>query len=217
MNLLPLHVKFNVWIIVVVLSISVLCISPCLLAQAATDHEGRGEPAPTFDIKTFTVEGNTLLTAEKIEDILNPYRGKKKTADDVEKARDSLEKFYHELGYPAVLVNLPEQTVEGGNIRLQVIESTIGNVRVTGNRYYTREKILRDLPSLSPGKILYLPDAQSELTRVNRGQDLKVTPLLAPGKELGTTDVELKVEDKLPLHGNLELNNMSTYDKPISA
>jgi hemolysin activation/secretion protein len=38
-----------------------------------------------------------------------------------------------------------------------------------------------------------------------------VAPVLIPGKELGTIDVELKVKDKLPLHGNLELNNRNTH------
>jgi len=109
-----------------------------------------------------------------------------------------------------VLVNLPQQTVQGGLIRLEVIESKIGDVRVTGNRYHTREKILHDLPSFTPGKILYVPDVQKDLAWVNRSADLKASPVLAPGAELGTTDVEIKVEDKLPFHGNIELNNGGT-------
>ncbi len=55
-----------------------------------------------------------------------------------------------------------------------------------------------------------MPDVQKDLERLNRGQDLKASPVLSPGKELGLTDVDVKVEDKLPLHGNLELNNNST-------
>jgi hemolysin activation/secretion protein len=35
---------------------------------------------------------------------------------------------------------------------------------------------------------------------------------MAAGKELGTVDVELKAEDKLPFHGSLEVNNRSTHD-----
>ena len=168
------------------------------------------EESPTFNIQTFVVDGNTLLTEKAVQDILQPYMGPSKTAADVEKARDALEKLYHDQGYPAVLVNLPEQTVEEDTIHFQVIESKIGNVRVSGNRYYTREKILRDLPSLSSGKILYVPDVQKDLEWINRGQDLKASPVLSPGKELGLTDVDVKVEDKLPLHGNLELNNYNT-------
>ena len=167
------------------------------------------EPA-TFSIRAFIVEGNTLLSPKAIKDALMPFRGPGKTPEDVEKARSVLEKLYHDAGYPAVLVNIPEQTTEGGKIRLQVVESTIGSVKVTGNRWFTGESILRDLPSLAPGKILYVPDVQRDLALVNRGEDLKVSPLLSPGKEMGTTDVELKVEDILPLHGSMEISNQNT-------
>jgi hemolysin activation/secretion protein len=130
----------------------------------------------------------------------------------VEKARDELEKLYHDAGYPAVMVNIPEQTLKDGVVRLQVIESRIGQVKITGNRYFTREKLMKDLPSLTPGRMLYLPDVQKEIGRLNMRQDIKVDPVMSLGKELGTIDVELKVEDSLPLHGYLELNNRSYHD-----
>ncbi|MGD0230325.1 MAG: ShlB/FhaC/HecB family hemolysin secretion/activation protein [Syntrophorhabdales bacterium] len=182
----------------------------CLLLPADPTHAA--EEAVTFEVLSFTVEGNTIMPGKKILDLLQQYKGPGKTAGDVEKARDALEKMYHDAGYPAVLVNLPEQTVKGGRIILQVIESKIGNVRVSGNRWFTQEKILRDLPSLAPGKVLYVPAVQEDLMYVNRGQDLKVSPGLSPGTELGLTDVDLKVEDQLPLHGNLELNNRATQN-----
>lgn len=170
------------------------------------------EESPTFEIRSFIVEGNSLFPDKKINDILQPYKGPNRTAQGVETARNALEKAYHDAGYPAVFVNIPEQTVQDGTVRLQVIESKIGKVRVTGNEWYTRSKILRDLPSLAPGKVLYVPLVQKDLERINSGQDFKASPVLSPGTEPGFTDVEIKVEDKLPLHGNLELNNRSTHD-----
>ncbi|MFO7738008.1 MAG: ShlB/FhaC/HecB family hemolysin secretion/activation protein, partial [Desulfatiglandaceae bacterium] len=143
---------------------------------------------------------------------LEPFVGPAKTAEDVEDARSALESFYHKQGYVTVLVNIPEQTVESGTVRLEIIESKIRRVRITGNRYFTMEKIQKALPSFKEGEILHLPVLQEELAAVNRNPDIKVAPLLTPGKELGTIDVELKVKDKLPLHGSLELNNRSSHD-----
>jgi hemolysin activation/secretion protein len=165
-----------------------------------------------FEITDFEATGNTLFPADKLQEVTAPFTGRGKTAADVEKARDALEKFYHEAGYPAVMVNIPEQTLQEGVVRLQVIESRIGRVKITGNRYFTMEKVMRDLPSFTPGSILYLPQVQKEIGRLNRSQDIKVEPVMTPGKELGTIDVELKVEDRLPLHGYLELNNRASYD-----
>ncbi len=188
----------------------------CLLVSLwVTDRTGYAqgpEQAVTFPIEAYTVEGNTILPEEKIRETLGPFTGNDKTADDVEAARDSLEKMYHLEGYISVLVNIPLQRVEEGTVRLEVIEGRIGKVRVTGNRYFTMESIQRDLPGLGSGEILYLPQVQQELNDLNRNPDLKVAPVLMPGRETGTVDVELKVQDKLPLHASVELNNRSVHD-----
>ena len=180
----------------------------CLFMSYAAGDEG----AAVFDIRAFEVSGNSIFPADKVENTMKPFTGSGKIAADVEKARDALEKFYHDSGYPAVLVNIPEQTIKDGIVKLQVIESRIGRVKISGNRYFTTEKIMRDLPSLRPGEILYLPKVQEEIGNLNKNQDLKVEPVMAPGKEPGTVDVELKVTDRLPLHGFLELNNRASPD-----
>ncbi len=179
------------------------------------------EPQMRFEIQGFMVEGNTLLPDRPIDDDpgsplkdaptiqteLENFIGPNKTVEDIEQARTSLENTYHKLGYPTVLVNIPEQTLEDGLVRLEVIESTIRRVRITGNQYYTMENILADLPSVREGKVLNLPHLQEELITVNSNQGLRVEPSLAPGKDFGTVDVELKVKDDMPFHGSLEVNN----------
>lgn len=165
-----------------------------------------------FEIRAFEFAGNSIFSAETLQETVKPFTGSGKTAADVEKARDALEKRYHHSGYPAVVVNIPEQTVTSGVVKLHIIESRIGRVRITGNRYYTLEKILRDIPSLNPGQFLYLPSVQQEVGRLNRNQDIKVAPFMSQGKEPGTIDVDLKVEDSLPFHGSLELNNRANHE-----
>jgi len=180
-------------------------------AAAAPVPAAEEEPA-TFRITYIMVEGNTLFTSEKLQEVLAPLTGHGKTAEDVEKAREVLEKFHHDQGYPTVIVNIPEQSVEDGVIRLQVIEQRIGSVSVTGNRHFSTAMILEKVPSLQPGKIPHVPTLQDEFTRAGRNPDLKLSPSMVPSKDVGLVDVELKVEDTLPLHGSLELNNRSSHD-----
>jgi hemolysin activation/secretion protein len=147
-----------------------------------------------------------------LADILEEFEGNGKSIKDVEAARTKLEKIYHDLGYPTVLVNVPDQTLENGVVVLEVIEGKVRRIRVTGNRYFTMADIIKDLPTLKPGVIIYLPRLQEELMVVNTHPDMKVEPVLMPGKDFGTVDVELKVEDKMPLHGSMELNNRGSND-----
>jgi hemolysin activation/secretion protein len=166
----------------------------------------------TFDIYGFTVEGNTILTEGNMLDVLKSFTGRNKSGSDVEKARVALEECYHKRGYPAVQVGVPEQTVEDGLVRLRVIENKIMKVHVKGNKYFTRESILKRFPSLLPGNDIYLPRLIQEFGLANRNQDMKISPVMKPGKEPGTIDIELTIKDKLPLHGGLEVNNRSSHN-----
>lgn len=165
----------------------------------------------TFQIRDFVIQGNTILSEMDIDLLLSDFKGDDKTGSDVEKARSALENLYHNRGYPTVLVNIPEQTVEEGEVILQVIESRIRRVKISGNRFVTRKKILNRLSALQPGEVVYFPKLKEELALVNSRRDLQVTPVIIPGKELGAIDVELRVKDRLPLHGSFELNNRSTH------
>jgi len=184
----------------------VCAVFPAAGAAYAAENEA------AFEIRVYEISGNSLFTADTLREIVRPFTGAGKTAADVEKARDALEKFYHQSGYPAALVNIPEQNVADGIVYLRVLESRVGRVRISGNRYFTTEKMLRDLQSFNPDKMLYLPNVQQELGRINRHPDIKVEPLMTPGREPGTVDIEIKVQDKLPLHGFLELNNRGSHE-----
>jgi len=166
----------------------------------------------SFKIKGFIIAGTSLFPQDELQRQVKSFTGRGKTAADVEGARDALERFFHEQGYPAMLVNIPAQSSSNRIFRLDVIENRIGNVLISGNRWFSTEKILRDIPSILPGKALQLKDLQRETSLANRNPDFKAIPDMLPGKAPETIDISLKVQDKLPLHGSLELNNRASHD-----
>jgi hemolysin activation/secretion protein len=97
--------------------------------------------------------------------------------------------------------------VASGIVRLKVAEGSVEKVRVICSRYYDLGRILAKVPELAQNNVPYFPSVQKQMADANRASDLRVTPVLRPGKTPGTVDVDLKVDDKLPLHGSLELNN----------
>lgn len=165
-----------------------------------------------FDIFEFQVDGNTKLSAEKIEAAVYPQMGEKKTIADVEKARESLEKAYHEAGYLTVLVDIPEQDIDKKVVRLHVTEGKVGRLRVKDSDYYSLGRIKALSPSVKEGEIPHFPTVQKDIARLNRTADKRVTPVMKAGKVFGTVDVELKVEDALPVHASLELNDRYSQD-----
>ena len=164
------------------------------------------------DILEFQVEGNTKLTKMQVEAAVYPQMGEKKTISDVEKARESLEKAYHEAGYLTVLVDIPEQDVDKKIVKLNVTEGKVGTLRVRDSKYYTLGRIKELSPSVAEGEVPHFPTVQKDIARLNRTSDKRVTPVMRAGKAFGTVDVDLKVEDNLPLHASLELNDRYTQD-----
>jgi len=164
-----------------------------------------------FDILEIRVKGNTLLSKKVLEKSVYSFLGYKKTLDDVEQARSTLEKSYKSAGYPAVVVSIPEQKINNGIVKIQVVEGKISRVRISGSQYHSLTNIKQKVPALSRGNVLYLPDVQQQLNNLNQSSpDRKITPVLRPGRSPGTVEVELKVQDTLPMHGEVEINNRNS-------
>jgi hemolysin activation/secretion protein len=184
-------------------------------AQSSTPPPNETE-TPGFPILEFVVEGSTLLSRDKINEVLNKYKGQGKTIKDIERARVELEKAYQQLGYPTVLVVVPEQTVEQGTVRMDVIEGRLSKIEVTQNRYFSKWNIRLKLPSVRIGTLLYEPDFVKQLDAVNANPDLKIAPVLKPGSEQGSVELELRAKDRLPFHAKITADNKGPFTTPAN-
>jgi hemolysin activation/secretion protein len=166
----------------------------------------------TFYIREYRVEGSKRLANPDVERAVYPFLGPERTPSDVDRARMALEEAFHERGYQTVSVIIPQQDPRYGVIRLQVVEGKVGRLHVQGARFFLPSKIKKDAPSLAEGSVPNMNEVSKDIIGLNRLADRRVTPELTAGSEPGTVDINLKVEDKLPLHGALELNNRYSAD-----
>jgi hemolysin activation/secretion protein len=179
----------------------VLALLPLGMIHAASQ-------ANRFDVMEYRVSGNSLLDVKDVEMVLYSHLGKGKTFDDVEVARRDLQNHYREAGYPAVLVDIPEQSVSDGVVWLRVTESRVSRLRISGSRYYSPRQLAEDIPSLQVGKRLKLSQVQEEIGKAGSAYpERMIIPVLRPGDTPGTVEVELKVKDESPLHGGIEIHD----------
>lgn len=195
------------------LSLALLLAGACG-AVHGQQADAAGQPPARFDVNEYLVRGNHLLGAEDIEKAVEPYLGPGRSLDDVHAARDALQKTYQARGYQSVVVEVPPQQVKNGVLLLQVVENSIGRVRVEGARYHSPEAIRDAVPSLAEGTVPNFTRAQAELAQVNTQPGQQVMPVIKPGTLPQTMDVTLKVEDSYPLHASLEVNNEHSADTP---
>lgn len=185
----------------------------CLLSFAAAAHSAAEQGTQQLDVMEFRVLGNTLLPAVEVEKAVYAFAGPGKTFEDIESARQSLESTYRRAGYSTVYVDIPEQDVDAGIVRLKVTESRLNVVRIEGAKYFSARRLRAALPGAVAGATPNIPELQRDLAKINTETgDRSVTPILGAGPRPGTVNLTLKVEDHLPVRAGLEINNQYTAD-----
>ncbi len=179
-----------------------MLLAPALHAQTPATAE-----APRFDILEFEVAGNTVLPEAQVEQAVMPFMGPQLSLAEVEAARTALEKAYQGAGYLTVFVDIPDQRVDGGVVRLQVTEGKVDRLSVTGSRYYAQGRIRAGAAEVAEGQVPNFNVVQQQVAALSRSETRRVQPVLKPGAVPGTVEVELKVSDQLPLGASFEVNN----------
>ena len=121
---------------------------------------------------------------------------------------------YRERGYVTVSVGLPPQKLTNAEVKVKVTEGRLAAINVKGNRWFSTDNVLRALPSLHTNMLLNSHVFQRELDLANASRDRQIYPVIGPGPEPGTSELTLKVKDRLPLHARLEVNNQATPGTP---
>jgi hemolysin activation/secretion protein len=174
-----------------------------------------GAASATFAVQGYEVEGNTVLPQKLIDSVLTNYIGESIDVARLRQGLGALQLLYRNLGYASISVTLPQQHLTNGIVRVKVIEGRLGRIVVIGNRYFTSNNVLRALPGLQTNVLLNTRWFQPELNQANNNPDRQIYPIIAPGAEPGETDLDLRVKDRLPLHGHIELNDKATPNTPL--
>lgn len=188
-----------------------------VLAVAVASAWGQ-EPVPAasadeivrFEISRFEVSGNTLLGSAEIEGAVAPFTGKGRDFGDVQRALEALEAAYHARGYNLVTVQLPEQELGGGVVRLHVLQTRIGKVTVEGNNSFSLDNIRRSLPALREGETPNLARVSANLKLANENPAKKIKLSLGSGEQDDTVDARVEVGEERPWTVMANVDNTGT-------
>ncbi len=178
----------------------------------------RPPPPRVFPVKSYMVLGNTLLPPATLAMAITNATagfGTNVTFDGIRAVATSLQMAYRDRGYVTVSVGIPPQKLVNDTVKLQVVEGRLAHITVSGNYYYSSNNVMRALPGLHTNMILNGLAFQQEVNRANANQDRQIYPVIEPGPDPGTSDLILKVKDRLPLHGKVEFNDMSSPGTPL--
>jgi len=167
----------------------------------------------SFDIARFRVEGNTLLPVADVEQLVSPFVGHHRTYADIQKALEALEGAYRRRGFGTVQVYVPEQELTNGEVQIQVTESAIGRVVLSGNRYFDADNIRRSLPLLAEGRSPNMRQISENVQLANENPAKQLDVTLGAGAREDTVDARVQVNDENPRKVILSLDNTGDADK----
>jgi hemolysin activation/secretion protein len=180
-------------------------------------HVATTNAGPRFVVEHYMILGNSVLTPQTIAATLTNIDGAFGTNvsfEGIQAVVEQLQEAYHDRGFATVAVTVPQQKLTNATVKIQVLEGRLSAINVVGNEYFSSNNIMRALPSLHNGILINAPVLQAELNRANVNQDRQIYPIVGPGPNPGTSELTLKVKDRIPLHAKVDLDNQSSPGTP---
>lgn len=166
---------------------------PVQLPDQPTPSED--DPNAKFPVNRIEVVGSTVFPPEELAAITSRFVGRELTFTELQQIKDVITKLYTDRGYVTTGAVITPQTVEAGVIKIQVIEGSLQEIKILGNRRLNSEYI-RSRIQLGAGKPLNVPHLLEKLQLLRldpRIQNLSAE--LQTGVRPGTNVLRVEVQE----------------------
>ncbi len=157
-------------------------------------------PEALQDVHGLYVSGLLLPgPLKKLAKVLNPiYFNQPLDQQKIKEIKCAIASYYEAYYDPFVLVEVPSQNISAGVLQLVVVQGKVGEIGVRGNKWFSNQRIKKYL-QVKPGDDINLYTIQRDLEVLNRNPFRRVNMIYSPGKEFGTTDLVLAIDDCRPI------------------
>jgi len=117
------------------------------------------------------------------------------TVGQMQQIANAVTEYYRSAGYVLAQAFIPAQEVEDGVVRIAVLEGTLGSVLVEGNERYSSDVLVSPFEELIDAPVT-AAGVESAILTTSDYPGLSVFGVFRPGREVGTTDLVLRVQDE---------------------
>ena len=169
---------------------------------------GPVQSADRFAIAGYDVpEAGEFIGAEELAETLKPFTGPDKDFEAIQGAVEAVEKLLARRGHSTARVILPEQEVDNGRIRLDIVVAVLGRIDVEGQKHYDEANIRASVPALVVGVPPDMRDISAALRIANENPSKQTRLVFRQSKKEGEIDALLRVADESPVRFGASLDN----------
>lgn len=174
---------------------------------------GKPEDDLIVDVTAYQVDGLPEASREALAAITAPYTGPQRHYEDLVNAAAAVTRYMQrDLGYYVGFAYLPEQTPQGGVIRIAVLEGRLDQVVLNWPEQMPvqRSVVERYLAALRPGSILKVDEVERVVLLVNDLQGMSARFEIDAGRVPGTASLIVTPQAEQRVQGRLELDTLGS-------
>jgi hemolysin activation/secretion protein len=178
--------------------------------KEAPKSKAPGANEVTFEVKSFVLEGISIIPEASVQAVLKPWLGRAVNFDDLQKACDAIVEFYRKSGFTVQAI-LPPQKIANGIVKILVTEAKLSSVIVdtpNGPTRFSKDTAAQYITYANPvGDPLNTQAVERALIILNETPGVMVSSQLEPGEKDGETAIRLQLTEPQWYQGKVEANN----------
>ncbi len=149
-------------------------------------------------VDEFRVLGNTVFPEEKLARLTAPYTKREITSEELIEARDAITQHYIAHGYISSGAVIPDQTLSGGVVQIQVVEGMLAAVSIEGTERF-RPRYFRERLEPATGGPVNIQELEAQLQLIQQDPRIRrIHAELGPGEVRGESLLRVRVEEASP-------------------
>lgn len=178
--------------------------------QAPVAEAPPGAENIKFSLEGITYDGLTVYTQAQLEKVYADRLGKAVSLADVYGIAAALTAKYRNDGYVLTQVVVPPQTIDGGVVRLQVVEGFVDTVTVEGVSSERERRLITGYAERVKGQPLNTRELERAVLLINDLPGVSVRGILSPSATVaGASDLSVIVERK-PFNAEVGVDNFGS-------
>lgn len=181
-------------------------------AAAAVEPTAEKSVAPLaatapFLVRKISIFGNKKVPTEILQALVADAEGKSLTLAQLDKVIFRITEYYNSHGFPLARAIIPAQTIADGVVKIQIIVANYGKVKLANVSRVNDGLLIATLSNLKPGDEIQQSGLDRALLLLSDLPGVVASGSLAPGVEVGTSDLSVSVTPGASITGNLMGDN----------
>src|SRR5690606_13872215 len=163
---------------------------------------------PKVEVNSIHFAGNSRIESSVLQALVAPAIGQELDLKGLQDVARKVTAYYREHGYPFARAYIPAQRMQDGRLDVEIIEGRYGQIAATSSE--DAELAAEAQPFLSriqSGEVIEGAPLERSVLILSDLPGVSVRPIIRPGQEVGTGDLEVQTSMSKKWQGLVSVDN----------